>query len=43
MQQLRRTIVTKRNAKFNNKKLLIINNKIDINLCYKYKRFYKAF
>jgi len=41
MRQLRYLITTKLNAIFNNKKFFFVNNKFNLDLRHRYKRFYK--
>jgi len=43
MRQLRRTIVTKRDAKSSNEKSLIVDNKINVDFRHKCERLYEAF
>lgn len=42
MRQLRRTIVIKRDFELNIKRLLIVNNKINVDFRYKCERFYEV-
>jgi len=43
MRQLRRTIVAKQDTRLDNEKLLIVNNKINVDFRYRCERLYEAF